>query len=217
MAQVTTGIRAVLSHPAVYSAFQQFMGATRDRKLYVEDYLQPLDGMRILDIGCGPADILAHLPDVSYYGFDISERYIEMARSRFAGRNAKFHCKLMTPADLAGLPHFDRVIAIGLLHHLDDASALELMRMVSARLAPGGRMVTLDPCLTGDQNPVARWLVKSDRGQNVRTREGYEFIARAAFGCVTATVRHKIWIPYTHCHVVCENGGGTEYAGKAAQ
>ena len=136
--------------------------------------------MRVLDIGCGPADILAHLPHVEYYGFDISELYIQRARARFADRHAKFACKLLTSDDLSRLPRFDRVIAIGLLHHLGDEMATELMRMVSTRLAPGGRLVTLDPCLSDDQNLVSRWLVKSDRGQNVRTREGYAAIARGA-------------------------------------
>lgn len=207
MTQITSGVRAVLSHPMVYSAFQQFMGATKDRDLYVRDFLRPREGMRVLDIGCGPADILAHLPHVEYYGFDISELYIQRARARFADRHAKFACKLLTSDDLSRLPRFDRVIVIGLLHHLGDEMATELMRMVSTRLAPGGRLVTLDPCLSDDQNLVSRWLVKSDRGQNVRTREGYAAIARGAFGHVHATVRHKRWIPYTHCHVICENDG----------
>lgn len=207
MAQISSGIRAVLSQPAVYSAFQRFMGAHDDRERYVHDFLKPAAGMRVLDIGCGPADILAHLPDVEYYGFDISEQYIQNARQRFAGRRAQFSCKHLYPEDLAALPRFDRVIAIGLLHHLDDDTALGVLRMASSRLAPGGRLVTLDPCLTEDQHPLARWLVKSDRGQNVRTREGYEALALAGFDRVRATVRHKRWIPYTHCHVIAENDG----------
>lgn len=205
MAQITHGIRSVLSHPNVYSTFQRFMGAERDRAHYVGEYLAPRSGMRVLDIGCGPADILAHLPDVEYYGFDISERYIAQASERFSTRNATFRCAMLDGSMLAVLPRFDRVIAIGLLHHLDDDDALAVLRMVSGRLAPGGRVVTLDPCFTDDQNPVARWLVKSDRGQNVRTRESYEDIAKQAFGRVRATVRHKRWLPYTHCHLVCEH------------
>ncbi|MGG1944401.1 class I SAM-dependent methyltransferase [Trinickia sp. NRRL B-1857] len=207
MAQITSGIRAILSQPVVYSAFQRFMGAYDDRERYVREFLRPVAGMRVLDIGCGPADILAHLPDVEYHGFDISEQYIETARRRFGDRRARFACKHLCPDDLDTLPRFDRVIAIGLLHHLDDETARGVLRMASSRLAEGGRLVTLDPCLTADQNPVARWLVKSDRGRNVRTLEGYEGLARAAFDRVHATVRHKRWIPYTHCHVVCENDG----------
>lgn len=210
MAQITSGIRTVLSQPAVYSAFQRFMGAYDDRERYVREYLRPAAGMRVLDIGCGPADILAHLPDVEYFGFDISEQYIDNARQRFAGRRAQFACKHLQPEDLAALPRFDRVIAIGLLHHLDDETALAVLRMASSRLAAHGRLVTLDPCFTADQHPLARWLVKCDRGQNVRTRDGYEALALGAFDCVQATVHHKRWIPYTHCHVICENDNASD-------
>lgn len=205
MAQITTGIRTVLSQPLVYSAFQRLMGAHEDRERYVHDFLRPTAGMRVLDIGCGPADILAHLPEVDYFGFDISEQYVQKARQRFADRRAKFTCKRLCPEDLAELPRFDRIIAIGLLHHLDDATALEVLRMVSSRLAAGGRLVALDPCFTPDQHPLARWLVKCDRGQNVRTREGYETLALGAFDRACASIRHKRWIPYTHCHLICEN------------
>jgi len=93
-----------------------------------------------------------------------------------------------------------------LLHHLDDDTALAVLRMVSSRLAPGGRLVALDPCFTADQHPLARWLVKCDRGQNVRTRKGYEALALGAFDRARASIRHKRWIPYTHCHLICENG-----------
>ncbi|MEW9900585.1 class I SAM-dependent methyltransferase [Chitinivorax sp. PXF-14] len=208
MAQITSGFRAILSLPMIYSAFQHFMGAEKDRDLYVNGFLLPGKGMRVLDIGCGPADILTRLPDVEYYGFDISHKYIERARQRFDGRCAYFSCKHLAPEDLADLPRFDRIIAIGLLHHLDDDTAMAILRMASSRLAPGGRMVMLDPCLSEDQNFISRWLVRSDRGQNVRTRLGYEALARAAFSYVHATIRHKTWIPYTHCYVVCENSEG---------
>lgn len=217
MAQITSGLRSILSQPIVYSAFQRFMGAEKDRDLYVNGFLLPSAGMRVLDIGCGPADILRCLPDVEYYGFDISERYIERARQSFGSRRALFTCKHLCPDDLAILPKFDRIIAIGLLHHLDDDTAQAVMRMASSRLAPGGRMVTLDPCLSDDQSIVSRWLVKSDRGQNVRTRAGYEDLARSAFDHACATVRHKTWIPYTHCHVVCENDDGNTASSATCQ
>ena len=80
MSQITHGVRAILSHPLVYSTLQSLMGAHSSRKSFVGNYVKPFPGMRILDIGCGPADILAYLPQVSYSGFDISQDYIDQAR-----------------------------------------------------------------------------------------------------------------------------------------
>ena len=59
MAQISTGVRAILSIPAVYSLLQKIMGAHKGRQILVRNYIQPYSGMKILDIGCGTADILA--------------------------------------------------------------------------------------------------------------------------------------------------------------
>ena len=35
---------------------------------------------KILDIGCGPAEILDYIPECEYYGYDIDKRAINFAR-----------------------------------------------------------------------------------------------------------------------------------------
>ncbi len=87
MAQVTTGIRAILSHPLVYEALQSLMGADKGRARMVRDYVRPFPGMRILDLGCGTAEILGSLPaDITYVGYDMSGQYITAAQKKFASR-----------------------------------------------------------------------------------------------------------------------------------
>ena len=202
MAQITHGLRAILSHPLVYSTLQNLMGGKHGRKLFVRDFIKPLPTMNVLDIGCGPADILEYLPAVNYWGFDISVAYIQHATSRF-GAKGKFSCKMLTEEDLKELPAFDLVLALGLLHHLDDDAALALLNIAHNALKPGGRLVTIDPCLEAGQNPIARYLILKDRGQNVRTREGYAALVSTVFPEYRLEVRHSAWIPYTHCIMEC--------------
>lgn len=202
MAQVTSGIRAIFSSPVIYSAFQNMMGAHSFRIRFVEEFVRPFPGCTILDIGCGPADILAYLPEVNYRGFDVSSAYITRARLRF-GQRGEFHCQELTPSDVEKMPKADIVFALGLLHHLDDETALGVMRLARQALKPGGRLLTFDPCLDAGQNPVSRFLVGIDRGQNVRTKAGYESIANAVFESPRIEVRHRAWIPYTHCFMEC--------------
>ena len=136
MAQVTTGIRAMLSHPLVYNALQSLMGAEKGRARNVRDHVRPFPGMRILDLGCGTAEILSALPtDITYVGYDMSPEYIAAAQKRFAGRGT-FHCRLLEQAEVATLEPFDLVLGIGVLHHLDDATARQFMAIAKAALKP---------------------------------------------------------------------------------
>lgn len=203
MAQITNGIRAILSHPFIYSSFQSLMGARRFCQDFAATSIRPFPGMKILDIGCGPADILAYLPEVDYWGFDISEKYIEHARTKYGGRG-HFQCKTLLVADLAQLPVFDVVLALGLLHHLDDLTAKSIMQLAFQALKPGGILLTIDPCLEPTQNRIARFLICHDRGQNVRDTIGYQAIANSCFPNPQIEVRHRVWIPYTHCLMKCQ-------------
>ncbi len=202
MAQVTHGLRGVLSSPLVYGAFQNLMGARRGWVDFVQEFVRPSIGGRLLDIGCGPGELLSYLPEMEYWGFDISESYIEHAKGKFGARG-RFACKLLTAEDLKTMPQFDVVVASGVLHHMDDDAARDLVALSHTALTPGGRFVTVDPCWTDCQHPVARFLISRDRGRNVRTASGYEQLVSPFYAERKVTVRHKAWVPYTHCFMEC--------------
>src|SRR5262249_60326846 len=94
------------------------------------------------------------------------------ARRRFGGR-AEFHCARAGEKSLEGQAEFDIVLALGILHHLDDPEALHLFRLAKQVLEPAGRLFTLDGCYVPNQSRVARWLLSKDRGKNVRTADEY--------------------------------------------
>ena len=202
MAQTTSGIRAILSSPHVYSLFQNLMGARSGWRRFVEQDVRPKESDSVLDVGCGPADVLDYLPALTYWGFDISRPYIEEAQRKYGARG-NFRCKLFEQDDLSNLPKFDTVIASGLLHHLEDIEARQLLSLARQALKPGGRLVTIDPCLVAGQNPLARFLIDRDRGRNVRNETAYSALAASAFERIDVKVRHKPWIPYTHCIMEC--------------
>ena len=179
------------------------MGAKRGRQWIVRDLIRPFPGMRILDLGCGPAQILGSLPtDVSYVGYDMSADYIAMAKETF-GTRGTFHCRLLEQAEVATLEPFDLVMGIGVLHHLDDGTARQFMTLAKAALKPSGRVMTLDPCFAPGQNPIARFLISKDRGQHVRDEAGYRALVEQTFTNVTGAVTHQSWIPYTHWTMEC--------------
>lgn len=165
--------------------------------LLVKQYVRPRPDDRVLDIGCGLGTIVPFLPNVEYAGFDASQAYINVARARFGDR-ATFRCERVSTYSLAKTSYFDLVLAIGVLHHLGDEEAQRLFRIAHAALKPGGRLVTVDGCLTKDQSWVARYLVSRDRGRYVRTCEAYRQIASQVFSNITVSIRHDMLrIPYT--------------------
>ena len=189
--------------PKVYARFAQMVGG-RSRETYVRDYVRPGPHDRILDIGCGTADILKYLPaEVEYVGFDSSERYIDHARARFGAR-AQFLCRRVTRALLADFAGFDLVLANGVLHHLADEEAIDLFEVARAALVSPGRLITLDGCVVPGQSSVVRYLLAHDRGRFVRTEEAYLALARRVFSQVKSDIRHDLMrIPYTHIIMEC--------------
>ncbi len=196
-------LRLLLGFPVVYSVFRRIIGSDAARMRYVATFIRAKPMDRVLDIGCGPGDMLHYLPPVHYVGFDASEAYIARARRRF-GHRGQFCCGLVNSGTILEPHSFDIALAHGVLHHLDDGDASALFALAQAALRPGGRLITFDGCYAPNQSPLARWFVSRDRGRYVREVEEYRRLASSAFDRVQVTVRQDLLrIPYTHIIMEC--------------
>ena len=197
--------RDVLSTARVYSAFKDLIGATAAQQSYVDRHIRPVPGSRILDIGCGPADILDALPDVDYWGLDQSAEYIASARARH-GAKGRFEIQTVGADFQYEYSDFDVVLATGVVHHLDDEDALGLFRLAKSALKPHGVLVTLDGAFVEGQPMLARFLARSDRGRYVRSPEEYLRLSKTVFPRVDMHVSTDLLrIPYTHVILRCYN------------
>lgn len=195
--QDTSGVRSVLSLASVYRAAQSLIGADRFRQVIADEVLSVSPGDRMLDLGCGTADILGHLPDVEYLGFDPSDRYVDAAVARFDDRGS-FVTSLEDVPD-EELSGRSIVTAIGVFHHMDDDMVHESLGLARRVLSPGGRFVSVDPTFTDDQHRIARLLISRDRGQHVRTPAEIESLVGDHFTTADVSVRHDLLrTPYTH-------------------
>lgn len=196
----------ILRAPSVYSAFRRAIGTDRSWRVYLNEYVRPVTGEKVLDVGCGPADVLQYLPEVDYTGVDISAEYIESAKEKY-GKGRRFLCADASSFSLdSEQGTFDLVLATGVIHHLNDAEVGRLFRFARMALRPGGRLVTFDGCYVSNQSTMARWVLSNDRGKFVRTRAEYEQLASAAFSKAEGHLRHDLLrIPYTHLIMCCRN------------
>lgn len=201
-AHVNRGLRRVLESPAIYAWFQRLLGAEPARRRFVEEFIRPFPGMRLLDVGCGPGVILDDLPaNVDYVGCDLNDRYIRAAQTKHGARG-RFFCADVTAAGALGPcaeEGFDVVLALALLHHLEDGTAERLCREAHGRLKPGGVLVTLDCVHVPGQPLVARYLISRDRGRAVRDPAGYLALTGRGFDPVESVVLTDLLrVPYTH-------------------
>lgn len=195
-------LRTALSVPTAYQLWSKLVGGPAGTKVLVNEYVQARAGDRILDIGCGPGIILSYLPECDYLGFDLSPRYIEQARRRFP--NARFVCERVSHFSLANEKSFDVVLALGIVHHLENAEARQLFQTAYDALRPGGKLVACDGAWTDDQSRIARWLLERDRGEYVRSKPEYLQVASQVFSNIRSSIRHDLLrIPYTHLILEC--------------
>lgn len=202
--KIVERLSSLLELPAGYRLFERMVGGEFAWRTYLAKYVKPAPGNKVLDIGCGPADILNYLPAVNYTGLDISPEYIRWAKKHFGSRG-RFLCGDVGKATLEGEQGtFDLVLAIGVIHHLDDAQAARLFDLAGSALRPTGYLATYDGCRVPQQSSIARWLLARDRGKFIRTREEYLRLARTRFSSVEPYLRHDLLrVPYTHLIMRC--------------
>jgi SAM-dependent methyltransferase len=124
------------------SMFHHLVGARRWLRRFANDVIEALGGDRVLDIRCGAGALLRYLSNATYVGFDRNKAYIERARRTYGDRG-EFICDDVGIFAEHGLAPADIAVAVGILHHLDDDLASNLLRATANALKPGGRLITV--------------------------------------------------------------------------
>ena len=193
-----------LDFPSVFNAFTIVVGGDVSA-VFVNRYIRPEEGHKILDIGCGPADLLSHLHRVEYVGLDMNSAYIKYARKRF-GNKGRFLTQRVSHGVIKAISPsgFDTVLAKGVLHHLNDDEAIQLFELAHSVLKPTGRLITFDGCYVKGQSWLTRLILSKDRGKYVRAKAAYIDLASTLFKNTHVSIHHDlIRIPYTHIIMEC--------------
>lgn len=133
----------------------------------------------VLDVGCGTGVALRHLTAYArYVGIDPDPVAVGHARARFGGRpRVSFEVGVLERETLQAV-NPTRAVLLGVLHHLDDRDAHDLLMLLRGSAALR-RVVTLDIVFLEGQR-LSNILALLDRGRYCRRRQGYERLARSA-------------------------------------
>src|SRR5215831_904788 len=188
--QSNSGLRSVLAFPWLYRQFGMLVGSKANKEWFIKNVLRLRDGQKLVDVGCGPADILDRLPGVEYVGLDISDAYIQAARIKFKGRGgANFLSGSVKDWVLNPLTYeADIVLAYGVLHHVDDDEAKKILEFAYHVLKDNGRLIFYEPCYLIWQSRISTYFMSKDRGQNIRTEQQWKDLASGIFPLVSTNI-----------------------------
>ena len=202
MSQRINQIYNFINSPLVYRIIQYIMSGTSFRNSIIKKNIKK-SNLKILDIGCGPAQILEQIPRCDYYGYDIDQRSIQYAKKKYRQKNYHFYCKKFNKSEIKKLPKFDFVIFFGILHHLSNKEADKMLTLCKRIMKKNSKLLTEDPILVEKQNIIAKFLIEKDRGINVRQKKEYINLLKKHFKKIKNKVTHQFFIPYTWFTTIC--------------
>lgn len=167
----------------------------------MREFFADVSGKRVLEVGCGPGTWFPEIVTCAeYLGMDWNEEHIEAANQRYGSNKVSFVCGDVSRDVNPQQSKFDYIFAFGILHHLNDGQAHDLLSVCSGLLAKNGRFISIDPVYHEGQNSFAKWMNDRDSGQDIRFEKGYKKLADGLFDSVTTTIcTDKLRIPYSHC------------------
>ncbi|MFB9265920.1 class I SAM-dependent methyltransferase [Bradyrhizobium erythrophlei] len=206
MAQRITGLYQSIRIPSIYKGLMFALGADNAIRRYVNEVLKPTPGIKMLDVGCGPANILAYLPSLNYTGIDLNEKHIAFARELYGSRG-RFVVGNAANDLRQDENSFDLINISALLHHLADDEAISLFTSLKRLLKQDGRIVTIDNVWLPRQRTAVKLINKLDSGLNIRTPGGYlELLNGQGFDVQTRVFHDLLRIPYDHIVMIARHG-----------
>lgn len=190
--------RIVLEQPWAYESAMKIFGSKESLTWIVDQLIVAVAGERVLDLGCGTAKIFSAMNNVEYIGIDNNSKYIQTALKRH-GQFGDFICADLNAEIVESLGTFDKILLLGVMHHLPSKDIQQLMALVPKLLKPHGALLTMDPALEKNQHPISRILVRLDRGRFVRSSDDYAALIKPNLTIIEQTIRHDLnRMPYTH-------------------
>lgn len=198
-------MKQLLKYHFFYNLYQNLIGCRGFLKRYVDTYIMQKitrDGMNILDLGCGTANIVEFLPkNINYTGIDASGNYIYYDSKKYP--KYTFLCRNLKE-DVNLDKKYDIIISEALLASLTDENAEVFFNTIKKHATRDCKIVISDMNYSKTTHNLESILFKSERGTNLREREDYIKLLSKHFNIDNISVISKIYrIPYSKLVFEC--------------
>ena len=171
-------VNLLASDPRVFMLLRRILeGNFNAQKKALQDDFTAKDGEKVLDIGCGTGEFSVFFQNAAYTGIDAEKKYID-----YAQRNCKGKFLI---ADASHLPFsenaFDKVIIMGVLHHMNDEQCRRVLAEARRVLSSNGRMLVMEDIKLAEENFLTRFIHRFDLGKNIRNKEEYRILLQRHF------------------------------------
>lgn len=131
---------------------------------------------KVLDFGCGTGSFCVLFDKKNYVGFDIDKKRVAYARKKYPGYNFF----VMDANNLRFNEKFDKVLVVGVFHHLKDNEVLNALKQLKELVKVNGFILAIEP--TTSKNWLRNlWMNTLDRGKYIRSEQGYNSLFEQYF------------------------------------
>lgn len=157
----------------------------------------------VLDCGCGPAQYRKLIKSKKYIGVDFNPNHIQTAKKNYP--NDIFYEGDLSKFDFQIIGKVTDVLLFGLLHHLNDENAKNLINNLLNQLEKNGKLTAIDPVYVIQKNfydSFANFIASKDQGNYVRKENEYRKLVNSELATVeTQIYKNLLRIPF-YLHIL---------------
>ena len=197
-------MKNLLNIPEVFNFYEKLVGDRKYKKFISKHFLEISSNHSVLDVGCGPGNLIPFLPEnIDYTGVDISKKYINYAKKKY--KDKSFICSSATEISIQD-KKFDSIIVDSVFMSLSDESAKIVTKITHSLLKPNGTLFLMDGCYVDNGNFWANLLLSQERGNNIRREQNYREILSNFFLEIHSEIHTNLYsIPYTKILLKAKN------------
>jgi len=172
MGILATTVQRISDHPVLFIVLRGILeNDFKAIRAVIRRRLRVRQGLRTLDLGCGPGAFADLFAGDDYVGVDLNSRYIDHARKTRQGAFVVGDARRVDLPDA----RFDQILIFGLLHHLPDEDVRAVLAECRRLLAPDGRVLVIEdiPAISR-LNLIGHLIHQVENGEHIRAVAEYQ-------------------------------------------